>query len=340
MTATQAGSVLEPSVRPAAAGAESDGATSPRPGAAAAAPFFALRFGAGDGVVPVPLRRLDGGRSWPICDGAEASWTGEAAGTGSLASPDHVVLHRSVPLADTADVAAAALEAYRELLTRARELGYPHLVRIWNFVPDINRGAGDDETYVLFNHGRKAAFDLLGYAPSRYPAATGVGSPAGAPLTVIAAASRTEPVALENPRQTSAYHYPRRYGPRSPAFARAMLLTHRAGATLFISGTASIVGHESRHRGIAPQLAETLTNLAQLVEGAAARLPGHVPGARRHWQVYLRHPADLAAIEAEVRGRLGAGDSVAFLQADICRRELLVEIEGVCELVRPAAHGA
>ena len=110
---------------------------------------------------------------------------------------------------------------------------------------------------MLFNHGRKAAFDLLDFAPSRYPAATGVGSPAGSPLTVVVAASRVEPVALENPRQTSAYLYPRRYGPRSPAFARAMLLPDCAGATLFISGTASIVGHESQHRGIDAQLKET-----------------------------------------------------------------------------------
>jgi chorismate lyase/3-hydroxybenzoate synthase len=207
-------------------------------------------------------------------------------------------------------------------------------VRIWNIVPDINRGSGDEETYVLFNKGRKAAFDLMGFAPSRYPAATGVGGPPGSPLTVIVAASRTEPVALENPRQTSAYLYPRRYGPRSPAFARAMLLRDRGGATLFISGTASIVGHESQHRGIRLQLKETLTNLEQLLVAATRRMPGCVPGARRHWQVYLRDPADLAAVQDEVHAHLARGQEVAFLQADICRRELLVEIEGVCELTR------
>jgi len=48
----------------------------------------------------------------------------------------------------------------------------------------------------------------------------------------VLAASRAEPTALENPRQTSAYRYPRRYGPRSPAFARATLLPDRDGATL------------------------------------------------------------------------------------------------------------
>src|SRR5690606_226506 len=114
-------------------------------------------------------------------------------------------------------------------LGRVNQLGYPHLVRIWNFIPDINRGSGDDETYVHFNRGRAIAFDELGFSSSRYPAATGVGSPAGSPLKVVVLASRTVPLAIENPRQTSACHYPRQFGPRSPAFARAMLLPGPTG---------------------------------------------------------------------------------------------------------------
>lgn len=334
MTATPAGSVLEPSSRSASAALRSP-----------SAPFFALRFGHGDAggaVVPVPLIHLGGSRAWPVWDGAEPTQAGSSAcGVVALRSPDHLVLHRCVPVAAGADMSALALETYRELLTRVHELGYPHLVRIWNFVPDINRGAGDDETYVRFNHGRKTAFDLLGFAPASYPAATGVGSPPGSPLTVVVAASRAEPIALENPRQTSAYLYPRRYGPRSPAFARAMLLPQAGGATLFISGTASIVGHQSQHRGIQSQLAETLANLTRLTGCATEVASGLVPGARRRWQVYLRDPADLPAVEHEVLRQLGGAASVAFLQADICRRELLIEIEGVCELVRatPAAAG-
>ena len=303
---------------------------------------MALRFGgpaeAGrdPSTVPVPLRRLDGGRSWPVWSGAEATSAQSTAGVSALATPDHLVLHARAPLGAGADIAAAALAVYRDLLTRVRELGYPHLVRIWNFVPDINRGAGDQETYVRFNDVRRLAFDELGFAPSRYPAATGVGSPAGAPLTVVVAASRAEPVALENARQLSAYLYPRRYGPRAPAFARAMLLPDRAGATLFVSGTASIVGHESQHRGIELQLRETLANLAQLLGSALGHRPGLALGPRRHWQVYLRDPADLAAVEQEVYERLAGPTGVTFLQADICRRELLIEIEGVCELTRTA----
>jgi chorismate lyase/3-hydroxybenzoate synthase len=113
-----------------------------------------------------------------------------------------------------------------------------------------------------------------------------------------------------------------------------MLLPYAEGGKLLVSGTASIVGHESRHRAIDAQLGETLANVEGLTIAALARLPGHVAGPRRCWRVYLRDPRDLARIEAEVRGRLGGTGEVAFLQADICRRELLVEVEGWCELTR------
>lgn len=312
-----------------------------RPSAAApaAAPgtLFEMCFGAcaGDGDalrIEVPLRPL--GVEW-----LREVWTGPArisadpvAGVGAAASGEHLLVHASAALPVQADTGAATLAVYLRLLTRTRELGYPWLCRAWNFVPDINRGSGDAETYVDFSKGRALAFDQFGLPAARYPAATAVGSPAGSPLLVAFLASRTEPVAIENPRQTSAYRYPRQYGPRSPAFARAMVLPDAGGGLLFVSGTASIVGHESQHLGIEPQLDETLVNLEQLLAAAAATLPKAGFGPRRSWRVYLRHAHDQPAVADRIGCRLGDPDQVAYLQADICRRELLVEIEGACEL--------
>ena len=309
--------------------------------------FFGLRFGIGEhqgadpAVVHVPLGALGSGTPREVRVGPAAVERDATEGIGTVATAEHVVVHARVPGGGDVDIAAVTQAVYLRLLTRVRELGYPYLVRIWNFVPDINGGTGDAETYVHFNHGRVAAFDQLGMSNLQYPAATAVGSPAGSPLTVVMLASRSEPVAIENPRQTSSYLYPRRYGPRTPAFARAMLLPDRAGGKLYISGTASIVGHESRHQGIEPQLAETLANIDQVMETALAGMPGYATGSRGSWRVYLRNPVDLECVEAEVSRRLGGRDSVIFLQADICRRELLVEIEGVCELtpVSPAPPG-
>jgi chorismate lyase/3-hydroxybenzoate synthase len=300
--------------------------------ATGAAAFFGLRFGrAAAGVVPVPLTHLDGADSWPALQGPPPARVGPEL----LSSPDHLLLHAQHALDERDSLADATETLYRRLLGSVAERGYPHLVRIWNYVPDINRGLGEEERYVRFNAGRKAAFDALGYQPAGYPAATGIGCPADQPLTVVVAASRQPPRFLENPRQTSAYHYPRRYGLRPPAFARATLLPAGDGVTLFVSGTASIVGHRSRHAAIGAQLEETLANLEGLIAHAVGASPGFVAGATRDWQVYLRHAADRAAVEAPVRARLGG--RAAFLQAEICRRELLIEIEGTCVLERAAA---
>jgi len=71
--------------------------------------------------------------------------------------------------------------------------------------------------------------------------------------------------ALENPRQISAYRYPRDYGPDSPTFSRAAIAAATVGQQLFISGTASILGHESVHIGDAgAQARESAANIAAL----------------------------------------------------------------------------
>lgn len=277
----------------------------------------------------VPLRVLTGGgpvKLWAGTESGPLDCAGEAA-------DEHIVVHARVPAGPGPEMAGATLGIYRELLTQVATLRYPHLVRVWNFVPSINHGASDDETYAQFNHGRAAAFDQFGLRPGQYPAATAVGSPPGTPLAVVILASRIEPLAIENPRQVSAYHYPRQYGPRPPAFARAMMLPDRARDRLFVSGTSSIVGHQSQHGNVQSQLLETLANLERLMGTVAERLPGTSLGKQASWRVYLRDPADLDLVQAELTGRLG--NSIAFVQADICRRELRLEIEGVCELVGP-----
>jgi chorismate lyase/3-hydroxybenzoate synthase len=312
---------------------------------AAAAPtdgraFFTLQFGTATGsqhstVVQVPLAPLAGSLGYEVWTGPPVTRREVFPGGGYIAGEEHLGLVIHSPTSGEADMAEVTRQLYRELLRRQRELDYPHMVRMWTVVPGINDGEGDAETYVRFNLGRAAAFDELALPESRYSAATCVGSPAGSPLTLLALASRVEPVSIENPRQVSAYQYPRQYGPRAPSFARATLLRDAGGATLFISGTASIVGHESRHDSVLPQIAETLNNLRELRARALAAAPDLRPAGRCSWRVYLRDPADVAAAREAVSGELGGPEQVLYLRADVCRRELKVEVEGVCELLAP-----
>lgn len=224
----------------------------------------------------------------------------------------------------------ATSQAYRQICATLDAQSYPYLLRVWNYVPDINGDAQGSERYWQFNTARRHALRASGRPLSgNVPAASALGAASDSPLVVYFLAARTAPTFVENPRQMSAYHYPRQYGPHSPVFSRATLLRQPRCVTLFISGTASIVGHRSLHVGdTAAQTRETLANIEALLE-EANRVSG---GAQFRLgaldcKVYVRRPADLPLIQTELKAALGAGARAVYLHADICRQDLLVEIE-------------
>jgi chorismate lyase/3-hydroxybenzoate synthase len=234
-------------------------------------------------------------------------------------------------------LSTATEQAYSEICATLDALGYPHLLRVWNYLPDINRDTDGIERYRQFNRARQEALHARGRTlTGNVPAASALGAASGSPLVVYFLAGRSAPAFIENPRQLSAYRYPRQYGSHSPVFSRATLLRQRDSLTLFISGTASIVGHRSLHVGdTAAQTRETLTNIAALLQEA-----NRVERAARFslgslaCKVYVRRPADVAVIRAELSRALEPASKVIYLQADICRQDLLVEIEatGMCPL--------
>src|SRR5262249_5729347 len=107
------------------------------------------------------------------------------------------------------------------------------------------------------------------------------------------------------------------------------------GATLFISGTASIVGHRTVHPGdVAAQTRETLTNIEALLDEAnrvsePLRTHGRFGLETLACKVYVRNSADLPVVQSQLEPVLGAEAHLVYLQADICRPDLLVEIEAV-----------
>jgi chorismate lyase/3-hydroxybenzoate synthase len=222
-------------------------------------------------------------------------------------------------------IANAARHAYTTLAQWSRHAKTPHFLRIWNYLDAINDGAGDAERYRLFCTGRATGMD--GAFGSSYPAATAIGLRDGQRvLQVYALAARVPGRAVENPRQVNAWRYPREYGPAAPGFARAMLAPS-AAPQLYISGTAAIVGHVSHHpEDLAAQLDETLANLHSLLAASGS----HVPlGARSPLKVYVRHAVDLNPVHEMLRSRLGDAVPLLLLHGDVCRRELLLEIEGI-----------
>ncbi|RKU02584.1 endoribonuclease L-PSP [Burkholderia sp. Nafp2/4-1b] len=237
----------------------------------------------------------------------------------------------------------ATYDAYRALFDVLDTLGTPHPLRIWNTVPAINSQQFGIERYRQFNIGRQRAFDACRRAlTGGVPAACALGSvvpvagdmPPAAPLAIHFIASRTPADPVENPRQVSAYHYPAEYGPRAPTFARAAAWRDGAAdeaALLFVSGTASIVGHRTVHRGdVVAQTRETIANLQAVLEQAARQAHGPFTLADLSYRVYVRDAGDaaaLAAIERVLREAAGSDVRSLFVHADVCRDDLLVEID-------------
>ena len=218
--------------------------------------------------------------------------------------------------------AGAARAAYAQLRDFLRCRDERQVLRIWNYQGAINQGEGDAERYKLFCNGR--AEGCGDWFAAGYPAATAIGHH-GEPhlLQVYLLASAQAGAAVENPRQVSAWRYPRQYGRTAPGFARAMMLP--AQDVLAISGTAAVVGHASAHEGdTAAQLDEILVNLGALLASAGmpAGFDTHAP-----LKAYVRHGVDAPRVRELLQQRL-PGVPVLLLHGDVCRSELLVELDG------------
>jgi enamine deaminase RidA (YjgF/YER057c/UK114 family) len=224
----------------------------------------------------------------------------------------------------------ATMTAYQDIFAVLEETQHRHLIRVWNYLPDINREADGEERYRHFNAARQCAFQHAGRSTvGTVPAACALGSPAGSPISIYFLASSRAPTMIENPRQTSAYLYPSKYGSHSPTFSRACLLSGSTGTNLFVSGTASIVGHETLHSGdVSAQTRETLTNIDALLD-EANRIVGspHYSLDGLKFKVYVRRASDLAATMRVLSAALDSSTTIVYLQADVCREDLLVEIE-------------
>ena len=290
--------------------------------------------GPGIPCIHVPMPRLDAGETlYEIWHGNGELVQGRLGAIhfrhdddllfGAIALPEPETGNGKTPLQQAAE------SAYRQVFALLDTLRFPYPFRFWNYIADINAHSFGMERYQQFNLGRQDAFLAHGRGVvGNVPAACALGSTQG-PLTIAFLAGRAPPLNIENPRQTSAYLYPKQYGPRSPTFSRASLVQLGQNQVLFISGTASVVGHVTLHPAdVVAQTRETMANIEAVLDEAnhLASKPGF-DLASLHYKVYVRHPADLAQIRAELERIVGIASNAVYLQAEVCRQDLLLEIE-------------
>ncbi len=245
-------------------------------------------------------------------------------------------------------------DVFEQLRRRLQQCnsGFRDVPRIWLYqggITELQSEKGDEpiERYRELNRARTDFFDdqhsksemnVTDDGHLVYPASTGIGT-AGNGLTLSCLGLQTSRPdvrlqALENPGQTSAYDYARRFSIKSPKFSRAMALVIGDDVTTWISGTASILNSESVHVGdVEKQTHQTIDNIRRLIDEENLRRHG-LPGAGADLsdlakvRVYLKRPEDYEAVRKICRARFGDLPTI-YAQADVCRSDLLVEIEGV-----------
>jgi chorismate lyase / 3-hydroxybenzoate synthase len=227
------------------------------------------------------------------------------------------LLFGSVTAEETRPLEEISCETYARLIEQVRDAGFPYFVRMWNFVGSINETNGR-ERYQLFCAGRHDAFVGAGYHHDvDLPSASAVGM-RGRGLITYFLAARDAGVQVENPRQVAAYNYPPEYGPKSPSFSRATVWRD----TVFVSGTSSVLGHATVHVGdVEAQLGETMRNI-EAVLARTGRTLSNVVAAK----TYVRNASDYDVIARRLADVFPVN---LYLEADICRKELLLEVECV-----------
>ncbi len=288
--------------------------------------------------VPVALRQLGSPSMVEVwrCDGPikTGTWDRLRFAQGEKLTMGHIALD----LRKTGDMRESSRLAYDILQTYLQQSPHQWPLKIWNYIPGINQGSGDEELYRRFCLGRADAVLIDPGDRPPLPAATAIGSPADEPaLQVYFLAAALPGLDVENPRQVSAWRYPRQYGPRSPLFSRGTILRMNGSQQFLLSGTASVVGHQTHHENqVANQLSESLRNVYSLLE-EGYRLTGDSQ-ARLDDQgllkVYIRNPDDLDLIRRTLDAEAPAEIPRIYLEGDICRENLLTEIDGVVSMQR------
>lgn len=236
-----------------------------------------------------------------------------------------------------------AFESAMAILS-AEGLSIHHIIRQWNYIESIawlENVPDSEQNYQVFNDVR-ANYYNRGVFKFGYPAATGIGMDTGGVIIDFIALSESEQVKIQpivNPGQIDAHKYSelvlegKSAQKCTPKFERAKLITIGDRNYIYVSGTASILGELTMHKGdVEKQTITTIDNINHLFSEENQKSLGlnfDVSKIRfSHLRVYVKHQEDIPAVERICESMLNC-NSTLYLESDVCREDLLVEIEGV-----------
>ncbi len=221
----------------------------------------------------------------------------------------------------------------------------------WNYIPQITATDADNyQHYQAFNDSRSEFYRTADWTKSGYPAATGIGMDCGAVTIDLIAVKplndKIKIIPIDNDLQLAAHVYSQEVligtegdiveGKSTPKFERAKALGNKEeGYVCYISGTAAIRGEESIGDNAAEQTVLTMENIEHLISEHTCNKYGvELSDNQRKVYIaraYVKRECDAVAIKAEVNKRW-PHISMIYLSADVCRDELLIEIEAISNM--------
>ena len=234
----------------------------------------------------------------------------------------------------TGDIGEQSVKVFDRIgnILASESFAVSDIVRQWNYIDHITTVDDGIQNYQLFNDARSDFYSSVDW-PNGYPAATGIGCDAGGVTVVVYAVKGFKGAdrPIDNPLQIPAHKYSgnvlasgKEVVRTTPKFERGRLL----GDVVFVSGTAAIKGENSEFSDDARvQAKEAIDVVEHLVE--PSNISKDCSGFRFDlMRVYVRRPQDMATVRDAFMAHFG-NISLHFLTADICRPELLLELEGV-----------
>lgn len=222
------------------------------------------------------------------------------------------------------------------------EMSFNDLIRQWNYIGNILGTHGGYQNYQTFNEVRSEFYSRYRTINS-FPSATGIGMKIGGVYLDFCAVRNSPSVkikAVHNPNQIDAYQYDQKvlkgliekgkHAKNPPQFERALIIANNHWKTLFVSGTASIIGQDTIGKGdVAGQTLVTIQNINKLIDN---NYLGEITGQELSRgrctliRVYVKDQDDFSVVKDICKEHFPEVPAI-FLEADICRDELLVEIE-------------
>lgn len=220
-------------------------------------------------------------------------------------------------------------------LLQTQKTDYRHVTRTWIYLSKIL------DWYDEFNEVRNAKYDGFGLMPRldqpntnhiRLPASTGIeGDSPGQPAatmdvlaTILAPESPIQIHQMTNVKQRDAFQY-------GSAFSRGAAIRLPDATWISLSGTAAIdeKGVTLHVGDVRKQIHMTLDNIASLIAQEGAKLTDLCDAT-----IFLKHAKDAEALREVLAERGLEQIAGVCVVADVCRDDLLFEIDGAAAVSR------